>query len=162
EFMRDEDGQEMEDKPRWLSENMPLYNLEADRARSTARYMALDPEVVHDGEFGALVDTPCTVTVVQNPGKGKNVGKVYENIEAVAVMRAKDAAKCPPLVNAPMVFDLDKPDMDVWKLMPDWVQKKVKDNLEFAGSPLAALLGDDSEPAKTEGDKELDAEESPY
>ena len=147
EFMQDEDGQDMEDKPRWLSERMPLYNLNAERARSTQRYNALDPSGAYDGEFGKLVDTPCNVTVVQNPGKGKNVGKTYENIEAVSVMRAKDAAKCQPLVNAVVVFDLDDPDMDTWKLIPEWTQKIIKENLEFAGSVLANLLGDKTEPA---------------
>ena len=34
EFLKDEDGNELEDKPRWLSESFPLYNLSSDRAKS--------------------------------------------------------------------------------------------------------------------------------
>src|SRR5690554_5331156 len=72
EFMKDENGEDQEDKPRWLTEIMPLHNLSSERAKSTQRYNALDPNMVYDGDFSQLVDTPCNVTVVQNPGKGKN------------------------------------------------------------------------------------------
>ena len=37
EFMKDESGNDIEDKPRWISESFPFYNLRADRAKSTAR-----------------------------------------------------------------------------------------------------------------------------
>ena len=43
EFLKDEDGNEETDKPRWLSESMPLFNLSSERAKSTLRYNALDP-----------------------------------------------------------------------------------------------------------------------
>jgi hypothetical protein len=42
-FMIDKDGNEVEDKPRWISETLPFYGLEADRAKSTQRYNAADP-----------------------------------------------------------------------------------------------------------------------
>ena len=145
EFMKDEDGKDREDKPKWLSETMPLHNLNAERAKSTQRYLALDPTREFGGDFSQLLGTPCNVTVVINPGKGDNAGKVYENIGGLATMRAKDVDKLPELVNPTKLFDLDAPDMEVFNVLPDWVQEKIKGNLEFAGSPLAHLLGD---PAK--------------
>lgn len=163
EFMTDEDGQELPDKPRWLSERFPLYNLSADKARSTLRYLSIDPKEEADGDWTQLLGTPVLVTVVQNPGKGKNTGKVFENIENVAAMREKDVDKTPELINDPVVFDLDKPDMDMWKLIPEWTQKIIRENLEYAGSNLAALLHDDAAPPPAKEEEVADTEdEMPY
>lgn len=130
EFMLDEDGKEQLDKPRWISERMPLYNLKAERARSTQRYKALDPNEEHEGDWSKLLNTPCNVTIVQNPGKGKNVGKVYENIDSVSLMRAKDATKCPPLVNETVCYDLDNHDDDEWEKLSGWVKDIIKGRLD--------------------------------
>lgn len=146
-FMVDEDGNELEDKPRWLSESFPIYSLEADMAKSTKRYYALDPNNVNNGDFAALVGTPCNVTVVLN----KKEGKTYTNIANVGAMRPKDVANCPELVNAPRVFDLDTPDLEVFRAFPKWIQEKITSNLEFKGSKLEELLG--SAPAPAEADK---------
>lgn len=160
EFCVDEDGNEMEDKPRWLSEDFPLYNLEADRAKSTQRYLALDPKVEKDGDFTKLVNTPCLVTVVQNPGKGKNAGKIYTNVGGLSTMRPKDAEKAAELVNPPKVFDLDEPDMEVFGSLPEWLQEKIKGNLEFNGSPLdIALNGERTGPAGDDEEQTNDGEE---
>lgn len=135
-FMVNEDGEELLDKPRWVSESYPIYSLEADMAKSTKRYLALDPEQVHEGNFGDLADTPCNVTIVIN----KAEGKTYTNIAGVAAMRPRDAAKCPPLVNDIRVFDLEKPDLEVFNKLPKWMQDKITSNLEFKGSPLEEAL----------------------
>ena len=55
EFCLDEKGEEIEDKPRWVSETIPFHNLEVDLAKSTKRYKALDPEMEFDGDFTQLV-----------------------------------------------------------------------------------------------------------
>ena len=140
EFLKDEDGQEMPDKPRWLSEFVPLHNLNSEKAKSTLRYKALDPTLEHDGDFAALVGTPVNVMVVQNPGKGQHAGKIFENISGTTAMRDKDKAKAPELVNEPVVFDLDDPDIAVFLNLPKFVQDKVKANLEFSGSTLEKLV----------------------
>jgi hypothetical protein len=136
EFLLDEDGHEMTDKPRWASETMPLFNLESEKAKSTARYKALDPNEVADGDFTKLLGTPIMVTVVQNP-KGE---RVYVNVAGISPMREKDANKCPDLVNEPRVFDLDSPDMEVFDQFPDWVQKRITTNLEYRGSKLEEMM----------------------
>lgn len=168
EFMKDENGEDQEDKPRWLTEMMPLHNLASERAKSTQRYMALDPNMTYDGDFSQLVDTPCNVTVVNNPGKGKNAGRIYENITAISAMRNRDAMKCPELVNDSVVFDCDDPDMDAWSKLPAFIKARIRGNLEFAGSDLEKLVGKEGgnepkkgrrEPEKVEDD--LD-DEVPY
>src|SRR6478735_3744667 len=35
EFMKDEDGNDLEDKPRWLSETLPIFALDIELATST-------------------------------------------------------------------------------------------------------------------------------
>lgn len=161
EFCVDENGEEQEDKPRWLSEDFPLHNLEADRAKSTQRYLALDPKVEHDGDFLALAGLPCLVTTVQNPGKGQNAGKVYTNIGGLSTMRPKDAAKAPELVNPPKLFDLDNPDMEVFGSLPEFLQEKIKGNLEFNGSPLdIALNGERNAEEPDEADEQPEAKEN--
>lgn len=140
EFCKDENGEDDEDKPRWLSETFPLRNLEVELAKSTKRYYALDPEEALGGDFTELVNTPCMVTVIQNAGKGKNAGKVFNNISNVSAMRPKEAAKAEELKNDPKVFVLDEPDMTIFKSLPQWLQDKIKSNLNFKGSVLQKAL----------------------
>jgi hypothetical protein len=143
EFMLDENDKPLKDKPRWVSETLPFYGLQADKAKSTLRYNALDPVGAHDGNFAALINSPCTVTIVNN----KNGDKVYDNVGAVSTMRPREAANCPDLVNPPKVFDLDAPDMEVFNSLPEWLRDKIKGNLNFKGSALERKLGGE-EPVK--------------
>jgi hypothetical protein len=149
EFLPDEDGNPNEEKPRWLSETWALNNLDSEKAKSTQRYYALDPEEEHDGEWPELIETPVMVTVVQN----KKGDKVYNNIASTSTMRAKDAAKAPPLVNPPKVFLMEKPDVEIFLSLPDWVQDKIKGGLEYEGSALERLLKD-HKGGSTKKDKE--------
>lgn len=141
EFCKDEKGEDMEDKPRWISETFPFRSLQAELAKSTKRYKALDPNDDHDGDFTALVGIPCMVTISEDEGKGPNAGKVYNNVTAVTTMRPKEAAKAKELVNPPKVFVLDEPDLEVFGSLPDWLQEKIKGNLGFEGSELQKALG---------------------
>lgn len=137
EFMVDADGNPVEDKPRWISETMPLHGLFAEKAKSTQRYMALDPKKEFGGDFAALIGTATNITVINNPGKD---GKVYDNIASISTMRPRDVASCPELVNPPKVFDSSEPDMEVFNALPSWIQDKIKGNLNYEGSALQAVL----------------------
>lgn len=149
EFLKDKDtGEDMEDKPRWLSETFALHSLDSDLAKSTKRYYALDPESDYEGDWSQLASTPAMMTVTLNKGKGKNADKVYENITALSAMRGKDAAKAPELKNPAKVFDIDEPDMEIFLSLPQWIQDKMKSNLEFEGSALDKALQ-----AHTKGEK---------
>jgi hypothetical protein len=79
---------------------------------------------------------PINITMVQN----KVGDKVYDNVANIGAMRPKDAAACPPLQNGSKVFDLDNPDMEVFNSLPEWIRKKIMGNLNYAGSPLEALI----------------------
>lgn len=136
EFLPDDNGEPDEAKPRWLSESFAIYNLDSEKAKSTARYYALDPNEEEDGEFTALIERPCVVTIVQN----KKGDKVYNNVAGISAMRPKEAAKAHALRNPPKVFTLDAPDPTIFLSLPDWVQDKIKDSLEYDSSPLVALL----------------------
>lgn len=143
EFCKDENGDDLEDKPRWLSEQFPLHSLEADLAKSTKRYYALDPDEKFEGDFTLLVGEPCMVTINQYESKGE----LKNGVSSVAAMRPKEAAKAPELVNPPKVFLIDAPDLEIFKSLPDWMQDKIKDSLEFEGSALdEALNGDKPAP----------------
>jgi hypothetical protein len=143
EFCLDEEGEVQEDKPRWLSETLPLYSLEADLAKSTKRYYSLDPDEVFGGDFTLLIDATCMVTINQYESKGE----IKNGISSVAVMRAKEAAKAPALVNPPKVFLIDNPNLEVFKSLPDWLQDKIKKSLEFGGSALDEALKAPVKPA---------------
>lgn len=136
EFLPDDEGNPNEEKPRWLSETFALNNLDSEKAKSTVRYYALDPNEEHDGEWPELIETPAMVTVVQWK-KGEKEGN---NIASTSAMRSKDAAKAPPLVNPPKVFLMDDPDVEIFLSLPDWVQDKIKAGLEYAGSLLETRL----------------------
>jgi len=163
EFLKGEDGKDLTDKPRWLSETMPLYSLGAERAKSTIRYLAIDPKKVHGGDFSQLIDTPCMVTVVHNPNK-KVPGRVYENISGVVAMREKDAATCAELVNPSAVFDFDEPDLEVFARLPRFIQEKIQGGLEYDGSKLEAAQGssESKEPDAVPASKEEAEAENPY
>lgn len=55
-------------------------------------------------------------------------------------MRPKEAAKAPELVNPVKVFDIDEPDMEIFWSLPEWLQNKIKENLEYGGSVLEKLV----------------------
>lgn len=161
EFMKDEAGEELPNKPRWIGETFPLRSLEADKAKSTARYLALDPDKTHGGDFSKLIGTAVGVIVVNN-----QVGeRVYDNVAGLSPMRPKDAKACPELKNPSKVFDLDAPNMEVFTALPEWVQTKIKANLRFKNSKLDKLLGGKA-PAVAEEEPPFDVDEeagnSPY
>jgi len=140
-FMLDAEGNEDETKPRWISEDIAIHHPSADLAISTKRAKALDPENDQGYDLSAMVGAPCMITVVHKESKGKT----YANIGNVTTMRAKDAAKAPELVNEPLVFDLDQPTLEKFNEVPQWLQEKIKNNLEYKGSKLAELLGEDND-----------------
>lgn len=171
EFLEDENGQPRKDKPRWITEDFPLFNLSADKATSTKRYLALDPAKKFGGEWSELLNVPALITTINN--KNNKNGQVYTNVAAVAAMREKDAVKCPPLINSPKYFDLDDPDIATFMGFAQYMQDKVKANLNYKGSKLEELLKDagSGEPSKNAGPStppkqnpasEQESEETPY
>lgn len=137
EFMLDDEGNVDEDRPLWVGEDLPMNPLTSDLAKSTKRYLALDPEQHHEGDWSAVVGEAVNVTIVLN----KSGERVYQNIASTAPMRAKDKDRMAPLKNEPKIFALSDPDLSVFTSLPEWIQEKIKSNLEYAGSELEKLLG---------------------
>jgi len=152
EFMLDEDGEELKDKPRWLSIDIPFNALSNDLANSTKHYMALDPKLEHGGDWAKILGNTCMLQVVINPNK-KNPDKPYHNIKGISTMRAKEAAIAPELVNGTKVFDPDEPDMEVFGSLPEWIQDKMKNALDYNDSALyTAINGGAGDPTPEPGD----------
>ena len=138
EFMKDEEGNEVLDKPRMVSERFPLFNISADKAKSTKRYMSIDPDMVADGDWSKLGGNPVTITIVNNESKGK----VYENVSAISPMRVKDVEKMPDMVNNVLVFDPTNPDMEVYEQLPSWIKDVIKAGLDYPGSVVQEAILD--------------------
>lgn len=141
EFVLDDKGNEDHDKPRWISERIPLYSLDSDLAKSTKRYFALDPNCEFGGDWAQLAGQCCMVTIINKKAvKGKHAGKVFDRVDSISSMRDKEAKKMPGLKNDPKVFDVDEPNMTVFLSLPTWLQDLVKGNLDFGGSVLEKEL----------------------
>jgi len=136
EFMKDADGKPDPEKPRWVGESFVLNNLKADLAKSTKRIKAIDPAGTCNGNLVKMLGLPCLVTIAHNVAK-KN-GNVYANVSMVSPPMA--GIPCPPLKNEPRFFDLSNPDLKAFLALPEFMQAKIKANLEFKGSPLDRLL----------------------
>jgi len=139
EFLADEEGNEDPTRPRWYSETIPVHNLKADLAKSTKRYKVLDPDTKFGGDFSKLLGTPVNVTLTHNQNKN-DPARPYVNIGSTTPMSPKQASKAPELVNKTKVFDLDSPDVGVFKELPEWLQTKITSNLHYEGSKLENLL----------------------
>lgn len=163
EFMKDEDGQPIPEKPRWISESFPLYNLKSEKAKSSERYNSLDPQGVADGDFTKLIGNPLMITVVNNVNKVTK--KTYDNVAGTQPMRTKDAEKLSPMVNEGLVWLLDDPDLERFLKFPPFLKKRITDNLNFAGSKLEAMLKEvegGDQPPKEERKSVTTEEERPF
>jgi hypothetical protein len=163
-MFKNEDGDwemtPIKDKPRWFDFEF-TYNKDGfmgDRSHIYKLMQAVDAfEVVANLEQGIeghpakelkeLLSEPLTVNLIQQTAKsGKNAGKMVNKISAFAAMKGKDKKVAPPLVNVPLFFDMDAPDVEVFKKLPSGnpycPQERIKAGPEYGQSKLAALLGE--------------------
>ncbi len=162
EFMQDAEGNDLEDSPRWFSEDIPFHSLNADRAKSTKRYNAIDPSDSCDGDFTKLLGMPCQVVLVINPGKGKHQGKTFVNIADVTPAPNLKGYVQAELKNPTVSFDPmeDGVTKESFEALPEWIRVKILGALDHEGSPLQAALGGSPEsPAEEESQ---DGEEEMY
>jgi hypothetical protein len=130
EFIIDEEGNPVEDKPRWVSETFPFYSLDSDLAKSTKRYYALDAKGEYGGDWPQLLGSPVMVTINVTESKGKQ----YNNVVSTAAMREKEAAKLPELQNEGKVLDLsDAGTSNIFLTLPKWIQDKIREGEEWEG-----------------------------
>lgn len=141
---------EGESRPMWKSRKIKVSSDE--RSICYKWYNKLDPENVHRGDWSKLVGKECAVLIVHEKGKNNNEGRVFDKIGDI--MPIMKGMKVPPLENDPVVFDLGSPDMEVFASFPEWMQNKIKENLQFDGSKLQTALEGRSNKytARAEGD----------
>ena len=150
-FMADEEGNDIEDKPRWISDkDFPLHPMSSDLATSTKRMLAIDPSSNADGDWSQVLGFPCMVTVGNYTGQD---GSLKDKVLNVTAVRARDAARMPELQNDAKFFDLDEPDVEFFNSLPKWVREKIQGNLQYAGSPLEKLLGGKASAPKAEAEE---------
>ncbi len=125
-----------EERPMWKSKRIKLSSDE--RSTCYKWYNKLDPDNVHRGDWSQLLGEECATLIVHNPGKGKNEGLTFDNI--ADVMPLMEGVSVPPLDNETVLFDLTCPELDTYLGLPDWMQGVIKENLEFDGSKLQALI----------------------
>lgn len=164
EFMIDEDGNEVEDKPRWVSEDFALYPLEVDRAKSTIRYNAIDPTNLHKGDWAKLLGMPVTVNIIHNVSKTNK--QTYDNVGSLSSIRAKVAETLGDLVNQPFVVSMEDVNTERFEALHSFFQDKMTSSLDWETTPLYKALngdkpkepadekaGDDAEPSADEEDE---------
>lgn len=169
EFMQDKDGNVLEDKPRWFSEEMPVYGPEADKAKLTKRNNALDPGDEADGNPRNLLGRPCSVVVVHNAGTGKHAGRTFENVGDVTTVPKMPGYQQPDLVNPTRYFDPqdDECTLEEFRALNEFVQKKILAAQDFPGSHLAGLLedapeGEEAPKAEAPAEEEEADADNPY
>lgn len=157
-FMKDEDGNDVEDKPRWISEQVNVFSLDQENATSTKRCKALDTTGELEGNLGLMGGLPCLIQIVhRKDGQYANIGSVSPPMKG----------ETPELQNPVVLFDIDEPDMEIFEGLPEFLKEKMMNNLEFEGSPLqAAINGEEYTPPVETQQKDVvdedDDEEPPY
>lgn len=149
EFCLDKEGEEELDKPRWQSEDFPYYPLDMKNATCNKRLKAIDPKNEADGNWGEIGGMAVNVTFYHNVD-----GEItYVNVSAATAIRRKDCKKVAELQHPVRVFDIDDPDMRVFYSLPNWLQNKITDNLNFEGSILEEAI-ENYEPEEEEKEEE--------
>ena len=94
-----------------------------------------------------LLGEALTVNLIQYTKKGgDNAGQLANKISSFTPMKGKDKKTAKALVNPTVYFDLGDPDLAVYEKLPGGdkpyaIKNRVRNNLEFEGSKLQALLG---------------------
>ncbi|AUS01827.1 hypothetical protein NVP1293O_39 [Vibrio phage 1.293.O._10N.261.52.E1] len=156
-FLKDEDGNDMKDKPRWISENIPITKALAfadapaqpwyGNCGIVKRYRAISGNPLAAAEdLSVLLGEACSVLVVHEAdrkGKTDDEGNVvvYANVgEVAADPFAMMGQEAPALVNEAKFLDLSEPSLELYEEEPNFVKEMIVTNLEFAGSPLEKLM----------------------
>lgn len=123
-----------DDKPRWLTKEYKLSFFEKSALTGLIN-------AVSNGEqlktLDQMIDRTCMVQVGTTSG-GKD--------KVVAVSPMLKGMEVPELQNPTKVFDIDDPDLEVWKVLPNFIKEKIKASENFAESDLAAKIADLNEP----------------
>lgn len=109
------------------------------------------PEEKYGFSPAYFLSRPCFINVQH---KTSMKGKTYADI--TSVMQMPEGISAPSIVNAPVYFSLDEYDQASFELLPEWIQKKVKESPEYQAISNAPDMSDappmeDDFPADGEG-----------
>jgi hypothetical protein len=158
EFMKDEDGNDILDKPRWMSETFNFHSPDAERSTCAKRYLGFDPSNINDGDWEALLGAAGTATVVPKPkAEGTKVGAISPPMKGFEVA---------PLVNEPYIWTLEDPDMEVFESFPEWLQEEIKGGVGEMNIKFCELLESYSYEAENDDhnreEEQNGSEDNPY
>lgn len=159
-------GKNIEDKPRWFDFEF-TYNPDGymgDRSHIYKFMSAVDAfEVAADPtngiaghpakELSELLGEALTVNIISYTRKaGKNAGKLGNKISGFTSMKTKEKREARKLINEPLFFDMDNPDVAVFEKLPGGdhefaIKNRILNGLEYNGSKLQAALGQSPTPA---------------
>jgi hypothetical protein len=156
-FMLDEDGQVDKSKPRWITEFVKHYSREAERSTIAKRMNAMDPDNVWGEDWTKFIGHPINLVITITEKKGRK----YENVDGMAPMRPQELENAPELVNPPRLFDFDDPDMEVFENLPRFIQKKIKEAINYSTSAVAKALNEGGPASEAPAGEEAE-QENPY
>jgi hypothetical protein len=149
EFCLDKEGNEDEALPRWQSEDFPYYGVDCKTATCNKRLKAIDPKNEADGNWSQVGGNAVQVTFYHKVKEDKT----YVNVSSATPFRPKEVAAVAPLVQPVKIFDIDEPDMEVFYKLPNWLQNKIIDNLNFEGSVLEEAIANYEKPEEEKGEE---------
>lgn len=120
-------------KPRWQGKEYTISYHE--KAALPGVIKALDPK----GEAKYLSDLlgkPCMVGIGSTSGGNAKITGVFQLAKGMPVDELQNPARA---------FDFSDPDVEVFKLLPEFLQDKIKGAVNFEGSRLEELLKENSE-----------------
>lgn len=139
---------EGEEKPRILGKTYNVFN--SSNAVLPKVIKALDPtdELSNGGEnAGNLVGQACMVEIGSTESGKAKITNVSQVMKGFTVPEANLDL---------LVFDYDEPSLEVYNALPQWIQERLRESLDFDGSGLQKLLSEaQTEPSEV-------AEDSPY
>ena len=107
-----------------------------EKANMTKYTEALNPSAQ---SLGDMLERPCAVHIEHYEKKsGKGTG---ERIKAVMPLMAGVDVPAPD--TTPFWFDWENPTMEVWDLIPEWIQNRIMGATNYEGSPIHKLLLED-------------------
>ncbi len=120
-------------KPRWMSKEFTLSGHE--QAALPKVIANINPIFdIEKESLSSLLEMQCMVaighTVTGNP-KIVGINPIIEGFEV------------PELENDTTAFDFSDPDLEVFKALPKWIQKKVMEALNYEGSDLSIMIDAD-------------------
>ncbi len=156
EFMQDDDGNDLEDKPRWFSEKFKIIDLPEGKSyneiltdqyrgksKMVMRSKVFDPKGAHDFDLSMFAGGGCVVDIIQKPRNKKDTTLINTIGGVSSPMKG---FKIPALQKEAQVFTLDDPDMEMFDTFPDWLKDEIKANLDYEGSVLEARIEGKEEP----------------